>query len=120
MGGHRRRYEGGTGHKGQQDEIRPRCIYADKEGVHKQAPVPGKGPWYPWALNRLEVDVTFGMRNRIERWFRTLKRRTKVFCNNINQRRGGLKDITTFLELYAMWYRLRYHQSLGRCPSYVA
>ena len=69
----------------------------------------------------LEVDVTFGMRNGMERWFRTLKRRTKVFCNNIDQRRGGLKDITTFLELYAMWYnRLRYHQSLGRCPSYVA
>ena len=73
-------------------------------------------------MNRLglEVDVTFGMRNRMGRWFRTLKGRTKVFCNNVNQRRGGLKDITTFLELYAMWYRLRYHQSLGRCPSYVA
>lgn len=44
-----------------------------------------KGPWYPWALNRLGLrweHVTFGMRNRIERWFRTLKRRTKVFYNN--------------------------------------
>jgi transposase-like protein len=36
-----------------------------------------RGPWYRWALERL--GVTFGKRNRIERWFREMKGRTK-YC----------------------------------------
>jgi len=46
-----------------------------------------RGPWYPWALKRLGLEYfheTFGERNRIERWFRKLKERTKRFYNNIN------------------------------------
>jgi len=46
-----------------------------------------RGPWYPWALKRLGLGYfhqTFGERNRIERWFRKLKERTKRFHNNIN------------------------------------
>jgi len=44
-------------------------------------------PWYPWKLKRLGIEYfqgTFGERNRIERWFRKLKERTKRFYNNIN------------------------------------
>ena len=44
-----------------------------------------KGPWYPWPLVQLGLPyrhVTFGMRNRIERWFGKLKARTKRFPNN--------------------------------------
>jgi putative transposase len=39
-----------------------------------------RGPWYRWALDRLGIIYfhgTFGNRNRIERWFRELKNRTK-------------------------------------------
>ncbi|MGQ9551965.1 MAG: IS6 family transposase, partial [Candidatus Bathycorpusculaceae bacterium] len=44
-----------------------------------------RGPWYPDALRSLNLKwkhVTFGMRNRIERWFGALKARTKRFSNN--------------------------------------
>jgi putative transposase len=46
-----------------------------------------RGPWYRWALERLGIThfhETFGNRNRIERWFREVKDRTKRFYNNIN------------------------------------
>ncbi|MEM2613026.1 MAG: DDE-type integrase/transposase/recombinase [Nitrososphaerota archaeon] len=48
-----------------------------------------RGPWYPWALKRLGIEYfheIFGERNRIERWFRELKDRTKRFYNNINSK----------------------------------
>ena len=38
-----------------------------------------RGPWYRWALERLEITYfheTFGNRNRIERLFREMKERT--------------------------------------------
>jgi len=53
---------------------------------NKPVIVVDRGPWYPWALKRLGLEYfheTFGERNRIERWFRKLKERTKRF-NNIN------------------------------------
>ncbi len=40
-----------------------------------------------WALERLGITYlheTFGSRNRIGRWFREMKERTKRFHNNIN------------------------------------
>jgi transposase-like protein len=46
-----------------------------------------RGPWYRWALDRLGITYfheAFGKRNRIERWFREMKDRTKKFYNNIN------------------------------------
>jgi transposase-like protein len=48
-----------------------------------------RGPWYRWALDRLGITCfheTFGNRNRIERWFRELKNRTKRFYNNVNSK----------------------------------
>ncbi|MEM2683853.1 MAG: DDE-type integrase/transposase/recombinase [Nitrososphaerota archaeon] len=48
-----------------------------------------RGPWYRWALKRLGIEYiheTFGDRNRVERWFRKLKDRTKRFYNNINSK----------------------------------
>ncbi|MEM4007175.1 MAG: DDE-type integrase/transposase/recombinase [Nitrososphaerota archaeon] len=41
-----------------------------------------KGPWCRWALERLGLEYEyqrFGMRNRVERFFRYLKERTAVF-----------------------------------------
>jgi putative transposase len=48
--------------------------------VSKPVIVVDRGPWYRWVLER------FGNRNRIERWFRELKNRTKRFYNNVNSK----------------------------------
>ena len=50
--------------------------------INKLKVIVDKGPWYPWALQRLGLEYeyqTFGIRNRIERFFRYLKERTVVF-----------------------------------------
>jgi transposase-like protein len=43
-----------------------------------------RGPCYRWALDRLGITYfqeTFGKRNRIERWFKEMKEKTKIFYN---------------------------------------
>jgi hypothetical protein len=46
-----------------------------------------KGPWYRWAFERLEYRYErFGMRNRVERFFRYLKERTVVFHHKMGAR----------------------------------
>ena len=65
-----------------------------------------KGPWYPEALRSLGLKwrhVTFGMRNRIERWFGTLKARTKRFYNNFPNN-STIKSVKTYIETFATWY----------------
>jgi len=82
-----------------------------------------EGSWYPNALKRLGLrcrHVTFGLRNRVERWFGTLKTRTKRFCNNFPVRRwqGALERVEAWLKLFTAWYNwVRPHQTLGRPPS---
>ena len=49
-----------------------------------------RGPWYGWAFKSLGLSYyheAFGIRSSIKRSFRTLKRRTRVFANNVNARR---------------------------------
>jgi len=62
-----------------------------------------RGPWYQWALRRLGIEYiheTFGERNRIERWFRELKDRTKRFYNNINSKTvKSIEEIATAIAL---------------------
>jgi transposase-like protein len=52
-----------------------------------------------WALERLGTTYfheTFGSRNKIERWFRELKDRTKRFHNNINAKTlKSLEELAT-------------------------
>ncbi|MEM2913674.1 MAG: DDE-type integrase/transposase/recombinase [Candidatus Bathyarchaeia archaeon] len=65
-----------------------------------------KGPWYPDALRSLGLKwkhVTFGMCNRIERWFGILKARTKRFSNNFPNN-STLKSAKTFLEAFIALY----------------
>jgi transposase-like protein len=82
------------------------------------------GPWYPWALERMGLKwlhVTFGLRNSIERLFRTLKERTRRFYNNVPSKRDDLKNVSLFMELFMLWYNhLRRHQTLGRVPVEVS
>jgi len=79
------------------------------------------GPWYPWALERYGLKwlhITFGERNSIERYFRTLKERTKRFCNNINSRVEGIQSLTVFLNLFMLYYNhLRWHQGVKAVPG---
>ena len=65
-----------------------------------------KGPWYPEALRSLGLKwkhMTFGMRNRIERWFGILKARTKRFSNNFSNN-STLKSAKAFLEAFITLY----------------
>ncbi len=79
------------------------------------------GPWYPWPLNRMGIrwlHVTFGYRNAIERFFRTLKERTRRFYNNLPSTR--LDNLQSFMNVFMLWYNhLRKHQGLGKIPVEV-
>ncbi|MEM2041538.1 MAG: DDE-type integrase/transposase/recombinase, partial [Nitrososphaerota archaeon] len=69
----------------------------------KPVVVVDRGPWYPWALKRLGIEYlheTFGNRNKVERWFRELKDRTKRFYNNINSKTvKSIEEIATAIAL---------------------
>jgi putative transposase len=58
-----------------------------------------RGPWYRWALDRLGITYiheTFGKRNRIKRWFREMKERTKRFHKNVNSKTlKSLEELAT-------------------------
>ena len=65
-----------------------------------------KGPWYPEALRSLGLrwrHVTFGMRNRIERWFGVLKARTKRFYSNFPNN-STIWGVRAFFETFIAWY----------------
>ena len=75
--------------------------------VGKPVIVVDRGPWYRWALERLGITYfheTFGNRNRIERWFRELKNRTKRFYNNINSKK--LKSIEELVTAIAIMHNI--------------
>jgi transposase-like protein len=66
-----------------------------------------RGPWYRWALERLGITYfheTFGNRNKIERWFREMKERTKRFYNNVNSK--NLKSIEDIAMAVAIVHNL--------------
>ncbi len=81
-------------------------------------------PWYRYAFEYLKLDSlqkTFGIRNYIERWYRTFKERTKRFYNNfpIRNEANAIERISKFLHLFAYWYNhMRPHETFkGRVPS---
>jgi len=56
------------------------------------------------------------MRNRIERWFRTMKARR--FFNNFPARRKPTLKIKLFMRPFILWYNfIRTHQTLKRPPA---
>ena len=66
-----------------------------------------RGPWYRWALERLGMTYfheTFGNRNKIERWFREMKERTKRFYNNVNSK--TLKSIEELVTAIAIMHNI--------------
>jgi transposase-like protein len=59
-----------------------------------------KGPWYPETFQALGLKWehrTFGEMNRIERWFRTMKARTRRFFNNFPMRKKPVFKIKLFI-----------------------
>ncbi len=54
---------------------------------------------------------TFGERNRVERWFRTLKERTKRFYNNVNPKTVGSIEETAAAK--ALIHNLNLNPSRG-------
>ncbi len=81
-------------------------------------------PWYGEAFEWLklqQLQKTFGIRNYIERWYRTFKERTKRFYNNfpIRNEERAMERISKFLHLFAYWYNhMRPHEAFkGRVPS---
>ena len=82
-------------------------------------------PWYKYALQSLglyNIQRTFGIRNYIERWYRTFKQRTRRFFNNFPVRDASkaIERISGFLHLFAYWYnRMRPHETLKCVPAEV-
>jgi len=77
-----------------------------KACINKPLVLVDKGPSYPWALAQLGIrfrHVTFGARNRIERWFGLLKARTKRFYNNFPHN-SSLESVRGFLETFTRLY----------------
>jgi transposase-like protein len=69
-----------------------------------------KGPWYPEAFHALGLEwirKTFDERNRIERWFRTMKTRTRRFFNNFPAKKKPIFKIKLFIRLFVLWYNFK-------------
>jgi transposase-like protein len=69
-----------------------------------------RGPWYRWAFERLGLEYRherFGLRNRVERFFRYLKERTIVFHHKLSARNHvqGIINLKLFLNLFTIYYQ---------------
>jgi transposase-like protein len=74
-------------------------------------PLVDKGPWYRWAFERLGLEYRherFGIRNRVERFFRYLKERTIVFHHKMSARDHiqGITNLKLFLTLFTIYYQV--------------
>jgi putative transposase len=102
-------------------------IYVVKEALESCRNTPllitDHAPWYKYAFQSLRLDYiqkTFGIRNYIERWYRTFKQRTRRFFNNfpIKDPTRAIERIDRFLHLFAYWYnRMRPHETFKCTPS---
>ncbi|MGC8962104.1 MAG: hypothetical protein ACP5K1_06670 [Candidatus Bathyarchaeia archaeon] len=60
---------------------------------------------------------TFGRRNGIKRYFRTLKDRLRGFYNNLNATARSILAIKAMAQIHAYSYNhLRVHQTIGAPP----
>jgi transposase-like protein len=77
--------------------------------INKPLIIVDRGPWYMWALERLGLEYRyerFGMRNRVERFFRYLKERTIVFHHKLSARNHiqGITNLKQFLSPFTIYY----------------
>jgi putative transposase len=78
--------------------------------TNKPLVIVDRGPWYRWAFERLGLEYRherFGMRNRVERFFRYLKERTVVFHHKMSARDHveGITNLKLFLNLFTLYYQ---------------
>jgi transposase-like protein len=78
--------------------------------TNKPLVIVDRGPWYRWAFERLGLEYRherFGMRNRVERFFRYLKERTAVFHHKMSARNHiqGITNLKLFLSLFILYYQ---------------
>jgi transposase-like protein len=78
--------------------------------TNKPLVIVDRGPWYRWAFERLGLEYRherFGMRNRVERFFRYLKERTMVFHDKMSARNHvqGITNLKLFLSLFTIYYQ---------------
>jgi transposase-like protein len=78
--------------------------------INKPKVILDKGPWYPWALQKLGLKYEyqkFGMHNRVERFFRYLKERTVVFHHKLSAKdhMQGINNLNLFLNLFMLYYQ---------------
>jgi hypothetical protein len=93
-------------------------------GLHEQTGVRLEGgPWYSWAFQELGPECyhgAFGDRSGVERFFGSLKGRTRVFFNNINAGRSRIASLDMMMNIFFAYYNgLRFHKGIGRVPSEV-
>jgi transposase-like protein len=63
---------------------------------------------------------TFGDRSRVERFFGSLKRRTRVFFKDINARRSRIASLDMLMNIFFVYYNgPRSQEGIGRVPSEV-
>lgn len=77
--------------------------------------------WYPWACKVLHVkheEVHGGLRNYIERFYKTFKAWARVFNKNFICKNDDLETVKRKAGLWiGLWYnQLRYHETLGGVP----
>jgi putative transposase len=78
--------------------------------TNKPLVIVDKGPWYRWAFERLGLEYRherFGMRNRVETFFRYLKERTVVFHHKMSAKDHiqGINNLQLFLSLFTIYYQ---------------
>jgi len=86
-----------------------------------KAPLQEKLDAAPRPMKRLRLRwrrEAFGLRNRVERWLRALKARTRRFSNNVRRWQGAVKKVEAWLRLFTAWHNwVRPHQTLHKPPS---
>jgi len=75
---------------------------------------------HAWALSQFSLEwlhTTFGKRNAVERYFRTLKEHLRGFYNNLNAKARGILAIKAMAQVLAYDYNhLRAHQTIRAPP----
>ncbi|MFP3209722.1 MAG: hypothetical protein RXR82_08620, partial [Nitrososphaeria archaeon] len=91
--------------------------------TNKPVFVVDRGPWYSWAFQELGLEYyheTFGDRSRVERFFGSLKRRTRVFLKDINARRSRIASLDRMMNIFFVYCNgLRFQEGMGRAPPEV-
>ncbi|MFP3283559.1 MAG: hypothetical protein RXP97_05790 [Nitrososphaeria archaeon] len=65
------------------------------------------GPWYSWAFRELGLEHcrgAFGDRSGVERFFGSLKRRTRVFFKDINTGRSRIASLDRIVNVFFLYY----------------